>query len=175
MHYQTTNIAYPTPLPANAAAAAAARETATGRVSDGPDGNGHAAAATLLRLLGDPTRLRLLYLLAAGERNVTDLCTALGVPQPTASHHLGLLRQGGVLGSRRDGKHIYYRVGHAVAVGAGGTLTLRARGISVAIGGAAVAAPDVDRVTPPLVAFAQQGHTPPGDGQQVMTLAGASA
>ena len=47
-------------------------------------------------------------LLAAGERNVTSLCDELGLPQPTVSHHLGLLRMNNLIGNRRDGKRIYY-------------------------------------------------------------------
>src|ERR671913_223705 len=45
--------------------------------------------AALFRLLSDRTRLNLLMLLADGERNVTSLCEALKLPQPTVSHHLG--------------------------------------------------------------------------------------
>src|SRR5438067_267753 len=47
---------------------------------------------TLFRLLADKTRLNILLLLADGERNVTNLCETLRLPQPTVSHHLGLLR-----------------------------------------------------------------------------------
>ncbi|MHC5022712.1 MAG: ArsR/SmtB family transcription factor [Planctomycetota bacterium] len=62
----------------------------------------------MLKLLGDPTRLRLLGLLQAGERNVSNLCEALGLAQPTVSHHLGLMRQAGLLGTRRVGKQVFY-------------------------------------------------------------------
>ena len=66
------------------------------------------ALSEAFRLLGDPTRVRLVLLLCGGERNVSELCAALKLPQPTVSHHLGLLRRGGMLASRRDGKSIYY-------------------------------------------------------------------
>ena len=65
-------------------------------------------AVRLLRTLSDPTRLRLLGVLQRGEHNVTDLCRELGLPQPTVSHHLGLLRSAGLVANRRDGKQVYY-------------------------------------------------------------------
>jgi ArsR family transcriptional regulator len=63
---------------------------------------------SLFRLLSDKTRLSILLLLAGGERNVTRLCQDLKLPQPTVSHHLGLLKMSNVLGSRRNGKQIFY-------------------------------------------------------------------
>jgi ArsR family transcriptional regulator len=63
---------------------------------------------SVLKLLGDPTRLRLLGLLQAGERNVSSLCEELGLAQPTVSHHLGLMRQAGLLRTRRAGKQVFY-------------------------------------------------------------------
>jgi len=62
----------------------------------------------LFRLLSDKTRLNILLLLASGERNVTWLCQQLQLPQPTVSHHLGLLRLNSLLASRRDGKQVFY-------------------------------------------------------------------
>ena len=56
---------------------------------------------TVFRLLADKTRLNILLLLSSGERNVTSLCETLGLPQPTVSHHLGLLRMNNVIGNRR--------------------------------------------------------------------------
>ena len=64
--------------------------------------------AALMRLLGDPTRIRLLGLLVEGERNVSALCGELDVAQPTVSHHLALLRNAGLVVTRRAGKQIYY-------------------------------------------------------------------
>lgn len=65
-------------------------------------------AVRLLRTLSDSTRLRLLRVLQRGEHNVTDLCRELGLPQPTVSHHLGLLRSANLVANRRDGKQVYY-------------------------------------------------------------------
>jgi DNA-binding transcriptional ArsR family regulator len=64
----------------------------------------------LFRLLSDKTRLNILMLLAQGERNVTSLCQELALPQPTVSHHLGLLRMNNLIGNRRDGKQVYYGI-----------------------------------------------------------------
>jgi DNA-binding transcriptional ArsR family regulator len=61
-----------------------------------------------MRVLSDPTRLRLLGLLQNGEMNVSTLCRRLELPQPTVSHHLGLLRSAGLVGNRRSGKQVFY-------------------------------------------------------------------
>ncbi|HUU90122.1 MAG TPA: metalloregulator ArsR/SmtB family transcription factor [Phycisphaerae bacterium] len=59
-------------------------------------------------LLSDPTRLGILSLLAKGPKNVTALCKALGLKQPTVSHHLGLLRMGRLVINTRQGKSVVY-------------------------------------------------------------------
>jgi DNA-binding transcriptional ArsR family regulator len=64
--------------------------------------------SALMRLLGDPTRIRVLGLLQDGEMNVTALCGELSLAQPTVSHHLGLLRAAKLVLTRRAGKQIYY-------------------------------------------------------------------
>ena len=62
----------------------------------------------LLRLLSDKTRLNILLMLSSGERNVSSLCDSLRLPQPTVSHHLGLLRMSNIITGRRDGKQVFY-------------------------------------------------------------------
>lgn len=62
----------------------------------------------LFRLLSDKTRLQIVMLLASGERNVTSLCEELKLPQPTVSHHLGLLRMNRVITNKRQGKQVIY-------------------------------------------------------------------
>ena len=47
-------------------------------------------------------------LLAKGPRNVTALCKALGLKQPTVGHHLGLLRMGRLVNGKRQGKAVEY-------------------------------------------------------------------
>jgi DNA-binding transcriptional ArsR family regulator len=64
--------------------------------------------SSLFRLLSDKTRLNILMLLGGGERNVTNLCELLALPQPTVSHHLGLLRMNNLIGNRRNGKQVFY-------------------------------------------------------------------
>jgi DNA-binding transcriptional ArsR family regulator len=68
----------------------------------------------LFRLLSDKTRLNILFLLHSGERNVTALCDELKLPQPTVSHHLGLLRMSNVIAHRRSGKQVYYSLNGTV-------------------------------------------------------------
>ena len=59
-------------------------------------------------LLSDATRLGILANLATGPKNVTALCKALGLKQPTTSHHLGLLRMGRLVINTRQGKSVVY-------------------------------------------------------------------
>src|SRR4051794_4842651 len=81
-----------------------------------------AQPANLFRLLADKTRLNLLMPLAEGERNVTSLCETLELPQPTVSHHLGLLRMSNVIANRRDGKQVFYTLNGRVHAEAGGVI-----------------------------------------------------
>ena len=57
------------------------------------------------RGLGDPTRVRILYLLLEGDKNVGEL---VGSPQGRVSSHLACLRWCGYVISYRDGKNVYY-------------------------------------------------------------------
>ena len=87
----------------------------------------------LFRLLSDKTRLNILMLLAAGERNVSSLCDELGLPQPTVSHHLGLLRMNNVIGNRRSGKQVFYTLNGRVHVDGGGGLEVGMDHVAVRI------------------------------------------
>ncbi|OPX25325.1 MAG: hypothetical protein B1H04_00025 [Planctomycetales bacterium 4484_123] len=63
------------------------------------------------RVLSDQTRLKLVVLLLQkGEQHVTQLCKTLRLPQPTVSHHLGLLRAHGLVRNRRQGKQVFYSI-----------------------------------------------------------------
>ena len=68
------------------------------------------AAAEVLRLLADPTRLRLLAGLCETARDVTELTELTGVSRPAVSQHLGKLRLGGLVESRADGRRRIYTV-----------------------------------------------------------------
>ena len=62
-------------------------------------------AAILFKHLSDPTRLQVVTLLSEGERHVGGLCDQFNVSQPALSHHLALLRHGGIVDRRRQGKN----------------------------------------------------------------------
>lgn len=79
---------------------------------------------SLFRLLSDKTRLNILFLLADGERNVSTLCNELQLPQPTVSHHLGLLRMNDVIGNRRAGKQVFYTLNGRVGTADQGMLEI---------------------------------------------------
>jgi ArsR family transcriptional regulator len=66
--------------------------------------------ASRFRLLGDPSRLRLLNILMHGEQTVQELVDASGLSQTNVSRHLALMRRDGVVGRSRDGNFAVYRV-----------------------------------------------------------------
>ncbi|MCW3840615.1 metalloregulator ArsR/SmtB family transcription factor [Micromonospora yasonensis] len=67
-----------------------------------------------LRMLADPTRLRILWHLAGAEYDVASLTAELGASRPAVSQHLGKLRLAGLVTVRRDGRRAVYsaRGGH---------------------------------------------------------------
>jgi DNA-binding transcriptional ArsR family regulator len=65
-------------------------------------------AANLLKHLSDSTRLQVVTLLSEGERHVGGLCDEFKMSQPAVSHHLALLRHGGIVDRRRQGKNNFY-------------------------------------------------------------------
>jgi DNA-binding transcriptional ArsR family regulator len=67
-----------------------------------------AAAATLLRTLANPARLRILLALLAGERSVAALESGLDLRQPMLSQHLGALREAGLVAARRESRAVFY-------------------------------------------------------------------
>jgi DNA-binding transcriptional ArsR family regulator len=70
-------------------------------------------AATLLKQASDPTRLQILRMLARGERHVGALCEEFRMSQPAVGHHLALLRHGGLIAPRRQGKNNFYALKEA--------------------------------------------------------------
>jgi ArsR family transcriptional regulator len=82
--------------------------------------------ARVFKALGDPTRVRLLSLIAAadgGEACICDLTEPVGLSQPTVSHHMKLLTDAGLISREQRGKWAYYRVVDA-------TLTAMAQALS---------------------------------------------
>ncbi len=67
-------------------------------------------AARFFRVLGDPTRLRIIEALTAGERTVGELVTLVGQAQPRISTHLACLRHCGFVTTERRGKEVVYRL-----------------------------------------------------------------
>jgi Predicted transcriptional regulators len=68
------------------------------------------AAATLMRSLAHPGRLKVLCELSHGECNVGDLAQTAGLSQSALSQHLARLREDGFVSTRREGQAIYYSV-----------------------------------------------------------------
>jgi DNA-binding transcriptional ArsR family regulator len=68
------------------------------------------STAQLFRILGDPSRLRIIMTLFDGEHNVTQICKKLRMSQPTVSRHLSILKMSALAEGRREGKEIYYSV-----------------------------------------------------------------
>ena len=66
--------------------------------------------ASILKALGQPTRLQILELLKDGERCVCEIFPAIHQEQANVSKHLSILRQVGILESRKDGLRILYRI-----------------------------------------------------------------
>jgi DNA-binding transcriptional ArsR family regulator len=75
-----------------------------------PDAARVATAVESFRMLADPTRLRIMWLLCEAEHDVTDLAAAVGSARPAVSQHLAKLRLAGLVGVRRDGRRAVYGV-----------------------------------------------------------------
>jgi len=64
----------------------------------------------VFKALGDPTRLRILKMLAKCEKCVCEIIPNTGKCQPTISAHLKILHEAGLLKSRKEGLSVYYRL-----------------------------------------------------------------
>ena len=73
------------------------------------------AACALLKAVGNRDRLLLLCQLIDGERTVAALGDRSGISQPSLSQQLAVLRTEGLVATRRDGKHVHYRVASPAA------------------------------------------------------------
>jgi DNA-binding transcriptional ArsR family regulator len=76
-----------------------------------PDESMIREVAGKLAKIGEPSKLKIIYVLSQQERNVTDLCADLGSQsQPAVSHHLSILRHSRLVDTERDGQHNYYHL-----------------------------------------------------------------
>lgn len=66
--------------------------------------------ADFYTVFSDATRIKLLYQLLDGEKRVGDIAEAVGISQSATSHQLRFLKEKGVVGNRRAGQSIYYRL-----------------------------------------------------------------
>ncbi|NWG11421.1 metalloregulator ArsR/SmtB family transcription factor [Candidatus Bathyarchaeota archaeon] len=64
--------------------------------------------SSFFKALADETRIRILKLLEVREMCVCEIMVALDLTQPTASHHLGLLENAGLVSGRKEGKWVFY-------------------------------------------------------------------
>ena len=67
-------------------------------------------AAEVFRVMSAPMRLKIISSLCNGEKNVSQLLEEIDTTQPNMSQHLNTLYQAGVIGRRRDGVQIFYRI-----------------------------------------------------------------
>ncbi len=67
------------------------------------------AIAQVFKQLGDPTRVRIFWLLCHYEECVINLSSMLDMSSPAISHHLRPLKNSGLITSRREGREVYYR------------------------------------------------------------------
>ena len=66
--------------------------------------------ARRFRVLAEPTRIKLLDRLREGEASVNELSEQLGASQQNVSKHLAMLAEVGILGRRKEGTYVYYRI-----------------------------------------------------------------
>ena len=62
----------------------------------------------LFKVLGDPTRIKILWALNVHDLCVLDICEVLGMTKSAVSHQLGTLKEAKVVKARREGKEVYY-------------------------------------------------------------------
>ncbi len=81
-----------------------------------PDSTTIHTVAGLLKQLGDPSRLKIFWLLCHCEECVINIAALTEMSSPAVSHHLRLLKSSGLIVSRRDGKEMYYKAANTPMV-----------------------------------------------------------
>jgi len=66
--------------------------------------------AEILKAVGHPTRLRIVKFLRNGEHSISEIVKGVQAEQSNVSRHLALLRQAGIVRSRKEGLRVYYRM-----------------------------------------------------------------
>jgi len=106
-----------TPLDANPAQDPAAPVTPIDALPWSPSDQVFHDAAKTFRVMAAPLRLKIISALCQGEKNVGELLQSIDTTQPNMSQHLHTLHRAGILGRRRDGVQIYYRIVNESVVG----------------------------------------------------------
>lgn len=75
-----------------------------------PDDGDMIVVSELMKQMGDPSRLRIFWILCHVEECVLDIAAMAGMSSSAVSHHLRLLKSAGLITSRREGKEMYYRI-----------------------------------------------------------------
>lgn len=70
-----------------------------------------------LTAVGDPMRLRILFVLKGDRLNVGDIAQQFEISRPAISHHLKILRDAGIVQSKKEGQEVFYRVNKQLLVG----------------------------------------------------------
>ena len=81
-----------------------------------PDDEQVYAVAEAMKQLGDPSRLRIFWLLCHTEECVINIAALVKMSSPAVSHHLRLLKAAGLIVSKREGKEMYYRASKTTLV-----------------------------------------------------------
>lgn len=74
-----------------------------------PSDNVILSVSSILKWLGDPSRLRIFWLLCHCEECVINIAALTNMSSPAVSHHLRLLKASGLIVSRREGREMYYK------------------------------------------------------------------
>lgn len=81
-----------------------------------PDEETTKAVADAMKQLGDPSRLKIFWLLCHAEECVLNIAYIVGMTSPAVSHHLKLLKDAGLVETRREGKEMYYKAADTALV-----------------------------------------------------------